>query len=397
VLSYLVEEERMTGTCPVLPPLEALPFRDDRTAAWTMLRQAGDVAVSEEGVYFIIGADAVEVAAKNPAVFSSQGAFEVLGSPIPLVPIAFDPPEHSRYRRMLDKFFSPRSMAAREGQLRQLVGELIEDIAAAGGTCDVMSALAVPFPSVVFLTLFGLPLEDRERLLSWKDAIVRFADIDSPKPTPEVLQQAAEVFGYLSAYVSKRRGEEGSDLLSQLLADHDEDGMTDEEILGLCFIFILAGLDTVTAAVGWSLNALAQDPTLRNRVLTDKSATATFIEEVLRVDGPVPYVPRVTNQAVDIGGVTIPAGSTCWLVLGAADRDPRRYNDPDALHAHRSNHFAFGRGPHRCLGSHLARLELQLVIEEWHKRIPEYSLAAAPEVMWPSASLTLKRLDIAVG
>lgn len=387
----------MSRTCPAFPPMQAFPFATDRTAAWKMLRDIGDVSVSEQGVYFLTGADAVEAAAKNPKVFSSQGAFGLVGSPVPIVPLAFDPPDHTRYRRMLDKFFSPRSMAERESDLRAQAGELIDAIVAAGGTCDVVSALAVPFPSQVFLTLFGLPLEDRERLIAWKDAIVHFAAVDSPEPTPEVLGQAAELYAYLSTYVETRRGQTGSDLLSQLLADRDDGGMTDPEIIGLGFTFVLAGLDTVTAAIGFALNALAEDPTLRRRLVHDDFATSEFIEELLRVEGPVPFVPRITTADVEIDDVTIPAGSPCWLAIGAASRDSRRYDDADTIHDKRTNHFAFGRGPHRCLGSHLARLELRLVIEEWLKRIPEYSLAEAPELRWPRAALSLERLAITIG
>jgi cytochrome P450 len=387
----------MSRTCPVSPPLQSLPFRNDRTAAYRMWKDAGEVSVSEDGVYFITGADNVEAAAKNSKVFSSHAAYEVLGSPIPLVPIAFDPPDHTRYRRMLDKFFSPRSMSEREPELRRQVAVLIDDVLAGGDTCEVMSALAVPFPSQVFLTLFGLPLDDLERLLAWKDAILRFADVASTETSPQVLQQGADLVAYLSSYVAARRGEEGTDLLSQLLADTDEGGMSHEEILGLCFIFMLAGLDTVTAAVGFAFNALARDPLLRRKVMTDDAGTTNFIEEILRVDGPAPYAPRVTTEAVDIDGVTIPAGSTCWLVYGAANRDPRRYDNADTVGDQRTNHFGFGRGPHRCLGSHLARLEMRLVIDEWHKRIPEYSFLAASEVFWPNITLSLARLDIKIG
>lgn len=386
----------MADTCPTMPALDALPFRTDRTGAWRMLHEAGDVSVSDKGVYFITGADAVEAAAKQPNVFSSSGAFAVLGSPIPLVPIAFDPPEHSRYRRMVDKFFSPRSMAAIEPELRSQVSELIDGIAAGGDTCELVGALAMPYPSQVFLTLFGLPLEDRDRLIGWKDAILQFADADSPEPTPEVLLQAAEMFAYLSEHLTQRRGSQGADLLSQLLADREEGGLTDEEILGLCFLFVIAGLDTVSAAVGFAMTALAQDPARRQRLIAQPEEIPTFIEELLRVDGPVPYAPRVTTEEVHVGGVAIPAGSTCWLSFGAANRDPDRYDDPDTIHDDRTNHFAFGRGPHRCLGSHLARMEVRLVIEEWHKRIPRYTLTngTVPHVIWPSGTLALERIDL---
>lgn len=384
----------MTHTCPALPRLEQLPFNGDRTTAWLEVQQVGDVAVSEAGTYFLIGADAVESAAKNPAVFSSSDAFGLLASPFPLVPIAVDPPEHTRFRHMLDKFFSPRSVAAHETALREQVNELIDGIVAGGPICDAVSSLTVPFPSQVFLTLFGLPLADRDRLIEWKNAIVKLADVQATEPNPHVVQTAAVLLGYLTDHIAKPRDTDAADLLSQLLADRDHDGMTDAEILGLCFIFILAGLDTVTAALGFALHALAQDAVLRHSVRTDDAAAAAFLEEILRVECPVPSVPRRTTADIEVAGVTIPAGSACWLMMGAANRDPRRFESPNSVGDHRNNHFAFGRGPHRCLGSHLARLELRVVIQEWLRRVPEFSLAAAPEVLWPSATMTFTALDL---
>jgi cytochrome P450 len=387
----------MTRTCPVLPRQDALPFRDDRDAAWKMLQDVGDVAISEEGVYFLIGADVVEAAAKDYAVFSSAGAFDLFGSPFPLVPIAIDPPDHGRYRRMLDKFFSPRSVAEQDARLRAQVNGLIDGILVGGPACEFVSAMAVPFPSQVFLTLFGLPLHDRERLIGWKNAIVQLADTQAAHGNPEALRTAAELFAFLTDHIDHRHEDLGSDLLSLLLSDGDEGGMSKEEILGLCFIFIIAGLDTVTAALGFALEALARDPELRRHVRADPAALTVFIEEMLRVHGPVPAVPRVTTTEVEVGDVTIPAGSRCWLMMGAASRDPRRFESPHDIGDTRLNHFAFGRGPHRCLGSHLARLELRIVLEEWLRRIPEFSVASSPEVLWPSGTLTLARLDLRLG
>jgi cytochrome P450 len=385
----------MQETCPALPHLDAFPFGTDRTGAWRQLREVGDIAVSDNGVYVLTSADVVEAAAKNPEVFSSQGAFGLVGGPIPMVPIAFDPPEHTRYRRMLDKFFSPRSMVERELDLRKQAGELIDKLQAAGDTCDIVSELAVPFPSQVFLTLFGLPLEDTERLIGWKDAILEVTDLESPDAAPGVLELVAEMHTYVSEYIAERHGNQGTDLLSQLLADRDDGGLTDDEIIGLCMLFVIAGLDTVTGALGFAFTALAQDRGLRTRLTEDPSAIPEFVEELLRTDGPIPFVPRRTTEAVQVGGVSIPAGATCLLSLGAANRDPARYEDVDTIHDKRSTHFAFGRGPHRCLGSHLARLELRIVLEEWHKRIPNYSLAnGCPKVRWPGATLTLERVDL---
>lgn len=384
----------MTGACPVLPRQEALPFRDDRSAAWKMTQDAGDVAVSEEGVYFLIGADVVEAAAKNPAVFSSAGAFDLLGSPFPLVPIAIDPPDHSRYRRMLDKFFSPRSVADHDADLRAQVNVLIDGIFADGPGCEFVDAMAVPFPSQVFLTLFGLPMQDRERLIAWKNAIVHLTNTQAAHANPALLGAVGELIAYLTDHITNRHADLGSDLLSQLLSNTDEGGMNQTEILGLCVLFILAGLDTVTASLGFAFEALARDPALRRRLRVDPSALTVFIEETLRVNGPIPSVPRMTTVEVEVGGITIPAGSMCWLMFGAASRDPRRYDPAHEMGVERVNHFAFGRGPHRCLGSHLARLELRIVLEEWLRRIPEFSLAGEPEVFWPSATLSLKWLSL---
>jgi cytochrome P450 len=383
-------------TCPALPRLETLPFAHDRDAAWNLLLAPGKVAVSDAGVYFLSAADVVEQAAKNPGLFSSQGAFDLVGSPFPMVPIAFDPPEHGRFRRVLDKFFGPRRMAARAPELRQQVGELIDGIKTSGDTCEVVSALAIPFPSQVFLTLFGLPLADRDRLIDWKDATLEFSAAEGSEASPEVLARGGELLTYLTEHIADRRANDGDDLLSQLLHDSDQGALTDQEIIGLCFLFLIAGLDTVTAATGFALYELARNQALRTRLIDDEEAVPHFIEEVLRIDPPVPYVPRMTTADVNVGGVTIPAGSACWLGLGTANHDPERYPDANVINPNRSPHFTFGRGPHRCLGSHLARLELRLIIEEWNRRIPEYSVLREPTVGWPCGTLHFSELHLKI-
>jgi cytochrome P450 len=387
----------MEVVCPALPALETLPFSQDRDAAWHMLLAPGKVAVSDAGVYFLSAADVVEAAATNPELFSSQGAFDLVGSPFPMVPIAFDPPEHSRFRRVLDKFFGPRRMAERAPELREQVGELIDQIVASGGSCEVMNALAIPFPSQVFLTLFGLPLADRDLLIGWKDAVLEFSAAEGAAPSPETLARGGELLAYLTGHIADRRGSGSDDLLSQLLSDSSDGALTEEEIIGLCFLFLIAGLDTVTAATGFALYELARNPALRATVIDDEEAVAHFIEETLRIDPPVPYVPRMTTAEVNVAGVTIPAGSTCWLGLGTANRDPERYPDADDIHQRRNNHFTFGRGPHRCLGSHLARLELRLIIEEWNRRIARYSVLHEPTVGWPCGTLHFRELHLQIG
>jgi len=375
-----------------------LPFAQDRTRAWRELREAGEVVVSGQEV-ILTSAAAVELAAKAPETFSSARAFDRLGSPVPMIPIAIDPPDHTRFRRILDPFFGPKRMAEREAELRRQASELIDAIVA-NGECDVVPDLATPFPTQVFLTLFGLPLTDRDRLVRWKDAILEFTDPGSVEPTPEVLTHAAELFAYLTEHISNRRSDtSGSDMLTALMTDTDAGAMTDIELLGLCFMFVLAGLDTVTSAVGFALAKLATDTQLQTRVREDFSLIPAFIEDLLRVDGPVPFAPRVTTRDVVVADQLIPKDTTVMMSYGSADRDPRRFRNPDDIDLDSRNvHFAFGRGPHRCLGSHLARLELRIILEEWHSRVGDYAVApgGSPQVKWPAGTLTLNALPLKV-
>src|SRR3984893_6543683 len=382
----------MTGTLNI----NDLPFTEDRTRAWRELREAGEAVTSGEELV-LTSAPAVGFAAKQPQIFSSARPFDRLGSTVPLVPIAIDPPDHTRFRRMLDPFFSPKKMAEREHELRRQAGELVDAIVASG-ECDVVTYLATPFPSQVFLTLFGLPMADRDRLVQWKDSILEFTDPSSAEATPEVLAHALELFTYLTEHIAERRANTtGSDMLTQLMQNSEDGGMSDNETLGRCFMFVLAGLDTVTSAVGFSLAKLAGYADLRHRISNDYSLIPAFIEDMLRVDGPVPFAPRVTTEEVEVAGRVVPKDTTVMLSYGSADRDPRRYQDADNVHLDsKAVHFAFGPGPHRRLGSHLARLELRLILEEWHTRIPEYTLADGkePHMPWPTGTMGLKSVPL---
>lgn len=378
--------------------VDELPFSEDRARAWRELRERGEVVRSGEQAV-VASAAAADFAAKHPEIFSSARAFDRIGSPVPMVPIAIDPPDHTRFRRLLDPFFSPRKMAEREPELRKQAGELIDAIKMKG-TCEFVADLAVPFPSQVFLTLFGLPLEDRDRLVQWKESILQFTDPGSAEPTPEVLAHGLELYTYLSEHIAERRSNtDGDDLLSQLIHLHDEGGMTDAEILGLCFLFVLAGLDTVTAALGFSFARLGADTQMRAKIAGDYSLIPYFIEEQLRVDPPVPFAPRVATQDIEVAGSFVAKDTNVLISYGCANHDPQQYAEVDQVHLEKCPpHFAFGRGPHRCLGSHLARLELRLILEEWHNRIPDYRLAegAKPQVLWPNGTLSLNAVPLVI-
>ncbi|HKI39369.1 MAG: cytochrome P450 [Mycobacterium sp.] len=375
--------------------LTDLPMSIDRGVGWATLREAGPVVLSD-GWYALTRREDVLAALRNPNVFSSKKAFEVVGSPLPLVPAAFDPPEHTRFRRILQPFFSPHALAAILPSIRGQAIHIIDAIAQRD-ECEVMADLATPYPSQVFLTLFGLPVQDRERLIRWKDAIIELSIPNAAGEAPD-LTPALELFAYLTEAVAEHRQNPGNDVLSQVLVG--EDPLTDDEALGMAFFFVLAGLDTVTSAIGAAMLELARHPDLRNRLCENPNEIAVFVEEVVRLESSAPVVPRVTTEDVTIAGIMLPAGSRVRLCLGAINRDGSDAISGDdlVLDGKVHKHWGFGGGPHRCVGSHLARMEMNVVVTEWLSRIPHFELSHGyrPEITWPSPTCTLPLLPLRI-
>jgi cytochrome P450 len=377
--------------------MDRLPMADDRGAGYAVLRAAGPVVRSDAG-YLVTTRELAEHVFKNPDTFSSQKAFDTLGSPVPLVPIAFDPPDHTRYRRLLQPFFTPRAAASLEQAVRDQVTALIDTVAGRG-SCDVVAELARPVPAAVFLTLFGMPDRDLDRLLAWREVIIQMADLSgSGALPPEAMRSAGELYAYVAAHVAECRAGRASGLLRDLFDDATADEpLTDQEAVGLCFFFVLAGIDSVTNALSLMFAKLAARPKLRRRLAEDPAAIPAAIEEMLRIDPANAVVPRVTTRDVVLGGVRIPAGSPVGVAVGAANRDPEELADPDTFDPDREyNNLTWGSGPHRCLGVHLARTELRVVLEEWHRRIPGYELApgARPQVAWPTGVIGIDSVPL---
>lgn len=372
-----------------------LPMAADRGVGWKTVRDAGRV-VFIDGWYYLSHREDVLAALRNPELFSSKKAFDVLGSPLPLVPIAFDPPEHTRFRKILQPFFSPHTLKEMLPSLQQQAIDIVDEIAAKGA-CEVVADLAIPYPSQVFLTLFGLPLKDLDRLVGWKDSVIALAE--SPSLDGVDLTPAMELLAYLSEAIDERRTNPGPDILSQVLSG--DDPLDDAEAMGLSFLFVLAGLDTVTAAMSTALLELARNPELRATLRDDPAQMSVFVEEIVRLEPPAPMLPRVTTAEVTIGDITLPADTQVRLCVAAINRD-----DSDEISTndvvmdgkvHR--HWGFGGGPHRCLGSHLARMELTLVLDEWLKRIPEFSVEAGyePQIIFPAQTFALARVPLKLG
>ena len=371
-----------------------LPMSRDRGAGWATLRDLGPVLFGE-GWFYLTRREDVLAALRDPAVFSSRIAYDDMISPVPLVPLGFDPPEHTRYRRILHQYFSPQTLGALLPTLQARAIDIIDRIAGRD-ECEVMADLATPYPSQVFLTLFGLPLEDRERLIGWKDAIIAFSLTTDPESVD--LTPAVELFTYLTEAVRIQREQPRDGILADLL--HGDEPLTDTEAVGLSLVFVLAGLDTVTSAIGATMLELVRRPALRRALRETPDGIAAFVEEMIRLEPSAPIVGRVTTQPVTIGGVTLPAGSEVRLCLGAINRDgsDAQSGDDFVLDGKLHKHWGFGGGPHRCLGAHLARMEIRLVVSEWLSRITEFELApgVTPEITWPSATCTLPELPIRI-
>lgn len=372
-----------------------LPLAQGRTAAMEYLRRPGPV-YKVGSTWMITSYDGVRYAQKNPDLFSSAKAFDGVANAIQLIPLAIDPPKHADYRRVLDPMFGPKRMAAMDAELRaQLRGHI--DAFAPLGRCDVVADLSYKFPTQAILTLFGLPLEHLPTFLDWVNGIIKEREITSldGQASQRVIDCSMALFGFLAEQLELKRSHPGDDMLSSVLALDGDDAWTDAEILGLCFLIVLAGLDTVTGAIGYSLQTLATNPELRQSLIDDPALVSPFVEEVLRLDGPVPGVPRMTTAEVEVEGVTIPAGSSVLLVLGTANREGPYAETPHEMNlGAKATHLGFGGGIHRCLGSHLARRELRLTIEEFHARIPDYRVAGEAHTLWPAGTFGLESLPL---
>lgn len=369
-----------------------LPFAADRGVGWAALREVGPVVLMN-GWYHLTQRDDVLAALKDPDVFSSQEAAAALGSPVPLVPLAFDPPEHTRFRKILQPFFSPHTLGEMLPSLQHQAVAII-DAVADRGECEAVADIAVPYPSQVFLTLFGLSLEDRDRLIGWKDAVIALADL--PTLDGVDLTPALELFAYLTEAINERRANPGRDILSQVLTG--DDPLDDGEAIGMSFLFVLAGLDTVTSAMTAALLALARDPQLRADLIADPDQVEVFVEEIVRLEPPAPVVTRKTTRAVTVGDVTIPEGAAVRLCLGAINRDGTDdvSTDDVVMDGKVHRHWGFGGGPHRCLGSHLARMEMTLIVNEWLRRIPDFALApgCSAEIIYPANTFAFAGLPL---
>lgn len=320
-------------------------------------------------------------ALRHPEIFSSEMEMHMaLGTERPMIPQQIDPPAQTKYRKILDPRFSKKRMQEIAPAVRRHANELI-DAFFERGSCEFDREFAVPLPCTAFLSLMGLPQSELPRFLRIKDMIIRPQTL-MESPTMEGAQAlrkeaGRQIYEFFGNVIDDRKRRPGTDMVSYLLeTEIDGQRLTREEILDVSFLLILAGLDTVTATLGCNVAYLAANPAQRRRLVEKPESIAGAVEELLRWETPVTAVPRIVKQDVEIHGQRLVKGEMVTLLLGASNVDSAEFQDPERVdfERERNKHLAFGGGPHRCLGSHLARMELAVAMQVWHERIPDYRI-----------------------
>lgn len=361
-----------------------------------LLRDAGGVVdMGARGVF--VGGDAdVRHVLQHPEVFSSGIDAVTIGQVRPLIPLQIDPPNHRNYRKLLDPIFAPKRIALLEGGARALVKELIGAVVDQG-RCNFHTAVAEPLPTTVFLQLLGLPVSRAEEFLRLKDGIIR----PPVKTQDERVRYTAEVgqriYAVLQEAIDERTAQRADDFLSMFLdAEVDGHRLTNDDVLDIGYLFFLAGLDTVTASLDCMLSFLARHPGHRQQLVEDPALIPHAVEEMLRWETPVQGVVRVTTQDTEIGGCPLPEGRVVTAMLGSANTDERAWPEVDTVDFGRAEnrHIAFGGGAHRCLGSHLARMELRVALEEWHGAVPDYRIADGVELHYSPGLRSVENLEL---
>ncbi|WP_433461858.1 cytochrome P450 [Spirillospora sp. CA-128828] len=345
---------------------QACPVRPDGTLV---------VANRQEAVDFL----------RHPAVRATDGVHYNLGGKRPLIPLDLDGDAHRKYRRLLDPLFTPKRVARLEPLIRARTNALIDAFADAG-SADLMPDLCGPLPTHLFIDLLGLPTADLPRFLEFKEAVVR------PNGATEEEQQAYmraagdRMYAYLEAVLAERRSEPPRDdvLGGFLTTEHEGRRLTDQEIIDVCYLLVIAGLDTVTSSLSCLLAWFAEHPVERRQVVAHPGLLRKAVEELMRFESPVPLAHRWVVEDIEVGGRRFPAGAKVEVVWAAANADPVAFPAPMAVDFDRPRnaHVGFAAGPHRCLGSNLARLELRVAIEEFHRRIPDYEITPGDEVVY---------------
>ena len=397
--------ERDLGGCPVMHR----DFSGAQPAGchWALadeLRETGPVFFNTfaQGYWIFTRHDAVRDIYKTPELFSSESITPWQPDPIyRFVPTQIDAPDHIKYRRIVNPWFSPRAMDAAEARMRGLCRRLVEDLAASGG-CDFVTGFALRFPTEAFLSVIGIDPADADLFVPWvEDFFGGFGgDPEGLEPMAKALEGIRE---YWVAALAERRADPApreGDFASHLLhSTFDERPLTDAEMLDMLTVLVLAGLDTTRATLGYMFRHLAEHPEHRRRLIDEPELIPSAVEEYLRLYTIIFGDGRKVTRDTEFHGVQLKQGDMVYALVSGANRDPRAYERADefVIDRKRNQHMGFANGPHRCLGAHLARRELQLAVEEWLRVIPDFRIATEDELRerGGGAMMTLTTLPLA--
>ena len=352
-------------------------FQDRIYDVYRTLRDRHPVYRNEEQGFWALSRFAdVRAAANDPRTFSSEGHSMAVGL-LPHIQM-MDPPRHDRLRSLVSVAFTPRRVSEMEPRVREIARELIDGFDSKW-RCDLLRDFARHLPSRVIGELIGIPPERRETFLHWTEAMVEVTSGESQAETNHA--PARNIYEEFAKLLEERRAERRDDLMSALVdAEIEGERLSQEELLGFCFVLIVAGNDTTTNLIANGAVLLAHEPEQRRRLAADPSLIPGAVEEMLRCESPAQALPRRVTRDVELHGRTLPAGSEVKLVWGAANRDEREFEDPDRFDVNRDvkRQLALGQGVHFCLGSNLARLEARVAFEELLGRLSAYELASEP-------------------
>lgn len=375
-------------------------FREDPYAFFDELRASEPIHQTPFGVYLLSRhADATAVV-RDPKLSNDERNSDLFRTfqetnPIPpelsldmdrVVMLFLDPPDHTRLRGLVSKGFTPRMVERLRARIQQIVDERLDAVAARGdGQMDLVTDLAYPLPVEIICELLGVPVEDQETFASWSGELAGAIDPD-PLISPEQrvrIKVAGDAFiEYFASLIEQRRAQPADDLLSAMIAaEEDGDRLNEEELLGTALFLLIAGHETTVNLIGNGTLALLRHPDELERLRRDPALDRNAVEELLRYDSPVQITQRITVSDYDVGGVTLPSGQNLVPLLGAANRDPAVFPEPDRLDLGRDNahrHVAFGGGHHFCLGAALARLEGAIAIGSLVRRFSRIELAGDP-------------------
>ncbi len=388
---------------PDLTPLRFDPFsletHENPYPTYRRLRDEAPVSYNpDHRLWALARYHDIETAARDWGTFSSSAGAD-LDDTGKLIGegdfLDLDPPRHDEIRHVIRAHFTPRSIKGLEGRIREQAEALL-DALQERESGDLAQDFAWPLPAAMVCEVLGFPAEDQDQLLQWFTDSLRRVPGQTEIPAA-AWSAAAEVRSYFGEAAESRRRQPRDDVLSTLVAAATAGEITDEEVGGVCYLLFLAGIETTSSLISNSLLLLARHPDQRTYLAERPAALQFAVEELLRFESPVQFIGRNTLSDAEIGGVTIPAGERVVLLYASANRDERKFEQPDELDLSRrpGRHFAFGEGIHHCIGAPLARLETRVALELLLERMPGYEVLDGVQRLYTHNAWGLEHLPAA--